>query len=90
MMKINEVVDKSDFSGNFMNVESLEYMPGKVKFLWASTGICEFKDSRRAVQPLVQALSSSHLKGKPCPKLLSAVPSPLNHPGISYPMNSSL
>lgn len=36
MMKINEVVDKSDFSGNFVNVESLEYMPGKVKFLWAS------------------------------------------------------
>ena len=38
---------------------------------------CEFKDS-------------SHLKGKPCPKLLSAVASPLNHPGMSYPMNSSL
>ena len=41
-------------------------MPGKVNFLWASTGICEFTYSRRAIQPLVQALSSSHLKGKPC------------------------
>ena len=41
-----------------------------MKFPWVSIGICEFRDAGSVAQPLVQGLGSSHLKEKPCPKLL--------------------